>query len=57
MIGPRIRFDAFRYLAMAWQEIARPQLSPPMKPIFLPMNELTFDDLEEIEQAERYGRL
>jgi hypothetical protein len=48
--------DAFRYLAMAWQERARPQVAP-AKPLFKPMDEITWDEFEEIDQSDRQERL
>jgi phage terminase large subunit len=48
--------DAFRYLAMAWQERARPQVAP-LKPLFKPMDEITWDEFEEIDQSDRQERL
>jgi hypothetical protein len=41
---------------MAWQERARPQVAP-AKPLFKPMNEITWDEFEEIDQSDRLERL
>jgi phage terminase large subunit len=47
--------DAFRYLAMAWREIVAVKAEP-LKPIFKPMPEMMWWELEEIEARANYGR-
>jgi hypothetical protein len=44
--------DAFRYLAMAWQERTKPKPAPQPKPLFKPLNETTWDELEEFDQSD-----
>jgi hypothetical protein len=44
--------DAFRYLAMAWQERAKPRIAPPPKPLFKSLNEMTWDEFEEFEESD-----
>ena len=48
--------DAFRYLAMAWRERAKPEPAPP-RPLYKPMEEITWDELEELEGEERQERV
>jgi phage terminase large subunit len=43
--------DAFRYLAMAWRKRANPKSIPP-KPLFKPLDEITWDESEELERAD-----
>jgi hypothetical protein len=44
--------DAFRYLAMAWQEPAKPALPPQPKPLFLPPSDMTVDEYERLEEPD-----
>jgi phage terminase large subunit len=48
--------DAFRYLSMAWREIVAVKAEP-LKPIFTPMPEMMWWEIEEIEARANYGRL
>jgi phage terminase large subunit len=48
--------DAFRYLAMAWQERAIPKPVPP-KPLYKPLDEITWDEFEEMERVDRQERI
>lgn len=36
--------DSFRYLSMAWREVAAPAPAPAPKRLFIPVEEMTFDD-------------
>jgi phage terminase large subunit len=47
--------DAFRYVAMAWREIAKVP-EPPKKRLFIPMEEITMDQLISFEKKERPER-
>jgi hypothetical protein len=47
--------DAFRYVAMAWREIVK-VLEPPKKRFFIPMEEITMDQLISFEKKERPER-
>jgi hypothetical protein len=44
--------DAFRYLAMAWRERAKPRVAPLPKPLFKSLNEMTWDEFEEFEESD-----
>jgi hypothetical protein len=48
--------DAFRYLAMAWRERVKPVVVLP-QPLFKPLNEITWDELEEFERPDRQERV
>jgi hypothetical protein len=37
---------------MAWQERAMPKPAPP-KPLYKPLEEITWDEFEELEQTDR----
>lgn len=45
--------DAWRYLSIAWREPQRPDEKPKPKPIGLSMNQLTYDQLHDLEDAPR----
>jgi phage terminase large subunit len=53
--------DAFRYLSMAWRQVAT-TMAEPRKPLFRALNEMTYDQLWELEEGtpdrpQRYERL
>ena len=48
--------DAFRYLAMAYREIAPPEPEKP-KALFKPMNQLTYDELHELTPSKARERV
>jgi hypothetical protein len=43
--------DAFRYLSMAWRERNKPKLAPQPRPLFKPLSETTWDEIEEFERT------
>jgi phage terminase large subunit len=48
--------DAFRYLAMAWQERAKPKPAPP-RPLYKALEEITWDEFDELEGEDRQERV
>lgn len=47
--------DAWRTLANAWREPAIPGEPPPPKPLGKPMNELTYNDIHDLDASPRRG--